>query len=269
MRRLRAGISAGRRRPPSVSCRTPSARPARACTAPATSCAGARTGKLDFIGRSDRQVKIRGFRVELEEIEQVLAEHGSVSDAAVVVRRHGPQDERLTAYYVTSSRVTRQALEAFLRRHLPQHMIPSALVQIDAMPLTANGKLDRLALKAPDGVRPELEESYVAPRTSLEQRIAGCFEQVLGIEGVGADDNFFRLGGHSLLATRVVSQLREAFGAEVALRSLFERPTVAGMAAVVVQAQARDAARRSSDAASLEALLAELEGLPVEAAEEP
>jgi amino acid adenylation domain-containing protein len=223
-----------------------------------------RDGELEFVGRLDDQVKVRGFRVELAEVESVIAEHPSIRDAAVVLREHAPGDQRLIAYVVPAPGGP-GALEAFLRRRLPEHMLPSRIVELDSIPLNANGKLDRRALPELDGARPELREPYVAPRGPLESELAELFEEVLGIERVGVHDDFFQLGGHSLLATRMASRMRERFSVDVPLRSLFEQPTVAGLSTLVVQAQA-EAAAELSDGDTLESLLTELEALPTESA---
>ncbi|USQ86896.1 non-ribosomal peptide synthase/polyketide synthase [Streptomyces phaeoluteigriseus] len=181
-------------------------------------------GELEFVGRADEQVKVRGFRVEPAEIETVLAAHPAVAHAVVAVRR-----ERLVAYVVPEGDTTAD-LTAFLRDRLPDHLIPGAIVTLDALPLTPHGKLDRAALPTPDFTA---DTPGRAPRTPREHLLAGLFAEVLGIEGVGVDDGFFDLGGHSLLATRLVSRVRAVLGAELALRTLFETPTVAGLAAAL------------------------------------
>jgi amino acid adenylation domain-containing protein len=188
-------------------------------------------GTLEFMGRTDFQAKIRGFRVEPGEVEAVLAAHPGVAGAAVTVREDAPGERRLVAYVVPAEEepASPAALREHLRERLPEHMVPAAVVQLDALPLTATGKLDRRALPAP-----EVEaEGYAAPRTPTEQLLAGIWAEVLGRDRVGIHDDFFELGGHSLLATRVVSRVRPAFGVEVPLRAIFEAPTVAGLAARV------------------------------------
>ncbi|MEW5925955.1 MAG: amino acid adenylation domain-containing protein [Gemmatimonadota bacterium] len=183
-------------------------------------------GGLEFVGRVDAQVKVRGFRIEPGEIQAVLRRHGGVDDCAVVVREDGPGEKRLVAYVV--GRAGADELRAHLRGSLPDYMVPAAFVMLDSLPLTPNGKLDRGALPAPD--RAADADRYVEPRTAAEEVVAGIWAEVLGLETVGVEDDFFALGGHSLLATRVVSRVREAFGTELPLRALFEAPTVAGLA---------------------------------------
>ncbi|HEU4559497.1 MAG TPA: amino acid adenylation domain-containing protein [Longimicrobium sp.] len=187
-------------------------------------------GTIEFMGRADAQVKVRGFRIELGEIEARLAVHESVRGAVVVARDGEVGDPRLVAYYLGEP-VRAETLRAHLAERLPEYMIPAAFVHLDAFPVNPNGKLDRKALPAPD-FAPD-EETYVAPRTPVEEVLAEIWAEVLGLERVGVHDEFFGLGGHSLLATRVVSQVREGFGVELPLRALFEEPTVAEMAARV------------------------------------
>jgi amino acid adenylation domain-containing protein len=219
-------------------------------------------GNLEFLGRLDHQVKLRGFRIELGEIEAVLGGHPAVREAVVVVREDVPGDMRLVAYVVPDQEPapTSREWRAFLQAKLPDYMIPSAFIRLDILPLTPNGKVDRRALPAPDQARPALEDAFVAPRTPVEEGLARIWSQVLGLEQVGVHDNFFELGGHSLLATRVISRLRDTFHVELPLRSLFEAPTVAGLALTVARRQAEQAQEKS-----LTHLLAELETLSDEA----
>ena len=193
-------------------------------------------GNVEFLGRSDHQVKNRGFRVELGEIEVVLGRHPDVQEAVVIIREDEPGEVRLVAYIVTSQdqKPTISVLRRFLKEKLPEYMLPSAFVMLDALPLTPSGKVDRRALPAPDTARPEVEEAFVAPRTPLEGEITKTWSQVLGLEEVGIHDNFFDLGGHSLLATQINSRLCEAFQIELPLRSLFEAPTVVELSDLII-----------------------------------
>ncbi|HEV7372152.1 non-ribosomal peptide synthetase, partial [Arenibaculum sp.] len=182
-------------------------------------------GSLEFLGRNDFQVKVRGFRIELGEIEARLSGCPGVREAVVVAR-----EDRLAAYYTTAAGAQpgAEVLRAHLGSALPDYMVPAAYVRLDALPLTANGKLDRKALPAPDddayGTR-----SRVAPRTPIEEEVARIWAELLGVDEVGVTDDFFQLGGHSLLATRVVSRIQDSLGADLPLRVLFDRPTVEGI----------------------------------------
>ncbi|WP_345144602.1 amino acid adenylation domain-containing protein, partial [Dactylosporangium darangshiense] len=192
-------------------------------------------GRLEFVGRVDDQVKVRGFRIEPGEIEQALCAHPDVSAAAVVA--DGPElDRRLVAYVVAGAASegvpSTTQLRRFLGGLLPEYMIPGAFVEVSAIPLTANGKVDRAALAAVE-VRAERAEEFVAPRTATEELLAEVWLEVLGVERIGVHDNFFELGGHSLLATRVVSRVRNALGAELPVSALFDSPTIAGLAALL------------------------------------
>ncbi|MFP2913554.1 condensation domain-containing protein, partial [Pyxidicoccus sp. 3LFB2] len=181
----------------------------------------------EYLGRSDFQVKLRGFRIELGEIEAVLLRQPGLKDAVVVAREDVPGDMRLVAYVVAHQGHAPDAatLRQALKQDLPEYMVPSAFVALDALPLTSNGKLDRRALPVPESTAAALV-GYVAPRTPTEELVAGVLAQVLRLERVGATGHFFELGGHSLLATQVISRLREAFGIDLPLRALFEAPTV-------------------------------------------
>ncbi|MEG4517840.1 MULTISPECIES: amino acid adenylation domain-containing protein [unclassified Microcoleus] len=199
-------------------------------------------GNIEFMGRSDHQVKVRGFRIELGEIEAVLSQYPAVREAIALVREDNPGDKRLVAYIVANSELRAghgdtapthsefiNHLRVFLKQKLPQYMVPSAFVLLEAMPLTPNGKIDRRSLRAPDTNTAEFESNLAVPRTPDEQLIAEIWAEVLGLERVGIHDNFFELGGHSLLATQAIARLREAFKIELPLRVLFESPTVASL----------------------------------------
>ncbi|MFP2903381.1 AMP-binding enzyme, partial [Corallococcus sp. 4LFB] len=162
-------------------------------------------GMLDYLGRADFQVKVRGFRIELGEIESCLLGHPAVHAAVVLAREDVPGDKRLVAYLVPEEGQSLDATEvrSFLKQHLPEYMVPSAFLVLEALPLNTNGKVDRKALPAPQGAA--LASTYVAPRTPAEEQLAALFMQVLRVERVGIHDDFFALGGHSLLATQLVS----------------------------------------------------------------
>ncbi|HYI55333.1 MAG TPA: amino acid adenylation domain-containing protein [Microlunatus sp.] len=187
-----------------------------------------RTGDLEFAGRSDDQVKIRGFRVEFGEIEACLVAHPEVAQAAVAAREVRPGQRILVAFVVPHHRSAPDAgqLRRFVGARLPEYMVPSSVTLLDALPMTANGKLDRPALLAADGA----PATRRGPRTEREQVLCQLFAEVLGVETVGIDDNFFELGGHSLLATRLVSRIRSTLDAELSIRTVFEAPTVAELA---------------------------------------
>ncbi|HEX8694770.1 MAG TPA: non-ribosomal peptide synthase/polyketide synthase, partial [Longimicrobium sp.] len=187
-------------------------------------------GELEYLGRGDQQVKVRGFRIEPGEIEAALLRHPGVREAVVLAREDRPGEKRLVAYVVADAWPGADALRAHLSARLPDYMVPGALVELDALPLTPSGKVDRRALPAPELAA---ERPYVAPRTAAEEVLAEIWSAVLGVERVGAEDNFFELGGHSLVATRVVSRARHAFGVELPLRAVFEAQTVRALAARV------------------------------------
>ena len=191
-------------------------------------------GELEFLGRRDQQVKLRGLRFEIGEVEAALAALPEVREVVAALRA-GPRGEPHLVAWVAGHGTAPDAaaLRAALRNRLPAYMIPSTLVAVPALPLTANGKIDRRALPEPDWSRPELSGEYVAPRTAVETLLAGIWAELLEVERVGVHDSFFELGGHSLKATRLVARLRETFGVDLPLQSVFEAPTVAAMSVAI------------------------------------
>ena len=184
-------------------------------------------GNVEFLGRADDQVKIRGFRIELGEVESVLQRHDGVKQAAVLAVANERGEKSLTAYVVGSA--SSDELRSFLRAQLPDYMVPAAIVEMSKFPLNANGKIDRQALPKPEDVQGAQMEA-VSPRTPSEEVIAAIWAEVLRRDGIGVEDNFFEIGGHSLLATQIASRLREHFGIPVAVRTVFEAPTIAELA---------------------------------------
>jgi amino acid adenylation domain-containing protein/non-ribosomal peptide synthase protein (TIGR01720 family) len=184
-------------------------------------------GELEYLGRIDNQVKVRGFRIELGEIEALLATHPDVWENVVVVREDEPGDKRLVAYVVPQKEqsLTTAELRRFLSNQLPSYMVPSAFVQLEALPLTANGKVDRRALPAPDSARPELEDVFVAPSTREEKILAAIWTKVLGVEQVGINDNYFALSGDSIRSIQVLSEAKEQ-GLGISLVQLFQHQTI-------------------------------------------
>jgi amino acid adenylation domain-containing protein len=201
-------------------------------------------GNFEFLGRKDQQVKIRGVRIELKEIENLLRSHPSVKDVAVIDREDAPGEKYLCAYVVFGERAADGALRDFLASHLPALMIPSAFVEMETLPRTFSGKLDRSALPAPDRAGRARTSPFVAPRTPTEKTVADIWTQVLGVERIGVDADFFDLGGHSLLITKILSRVNKAFQVELPLRTLFEDTTVAALAARVETARGEARASR-------------------------
>ena len=213
-----------------------------------------RCGSLEFLGRLDQQVKVRGFRIEPGEVEALLARTAGVREARVVVREDGAGDKRLVAYVVTNREPPRPGeLREFLQLHLPAYMLPAAFVVIPAFPLTSNGKLDYRALPDPEPGEGAARDAFIAPRDLFESAVAEIWAEVLRTESIGVHDHFFDLGGHSLLAAMVVSRIRALFRIDLTLRTLFEHPTVEGLAGTVAQ--------RVSEQAVAEELLGMVEEL--------
>jgi amino acid adenylation domain-containing protein len=205
---------------------------------------------LEFLGRLDQQVKLHGFRIELEEIEAVLDRHPEVRTSVAAVREGGAGEKLLVGYVVleAASAVSTEALRRHLSASLPAYAVPSVIVPLDKLPVTANGKLDRAALPAPDGARPVLEQSYVASRTPTEEQLVAIWEGLLPVDRVGIDDNFFDLGGHSMLALRLVARIQDTFDVDLFLTAVFEHPTVRELAEVVAVRMLEDAADDGLDA---------------------
>jgi amino acid adenylation domain-containing protein len=191
-------------------------------------------GALEFVGRRDHQVKIRGFRIELGEIEARLAQHPEVDRCVVVVAESQPGHKQLVAYVATTATVNADRLRLFLRRTLPEYMVPATFLFLHSLPLTPNGKIDRKALPAPDADR--LADDFEPPATPTQDLVAGIWGEILGLERIGRRDQFFELGGHSLLATQVMSRVRAAFRIELPLRTLFDHPTVEAFASAIDRA---------------------------------
>jgi len=198
--------------------------------------------EIEFLGRRDHQIKLRGFRIELAEIESVLRQHPELRDAVVVARNEKAGKTRLVAYAVAApsseSPPTAMALRAFLQAKLPDYMVPSAIVLVDSLPLTANGKVDRQALP-----EPQSQEQYVAPKSAIERQMTTLWQELLQVDRVSVHDNFFELGGHSLLLTRLHGRLEQTFGRSFALTDLFRHPTIAALAAYI----ANDGSERSTE----------------------
>jgi thioester reductase-like protein len=192
-------------------------------------------GTLELLGRMDAQVKVRGQRIEPQEIELALGQHPNVGEAVVVPLRRPSEGDRLVAYVVPREPPAPpvQELRTFLQEKLPPSMVPSVFVFLDALPHGPSGKVDRGALPAPDGERPELANTFVAPRTAVEERLAELWAALLNIERIGIHDSFFELGGHSLLGIQLLSRVRDEYSMDIPPRSFFESPTVAGLAQLV------------------------------------
>jgi len=220
-------------------------------------------GCLEYLGRIDSQVKVRGFRVDVAEVESVLADHPEVTAAAVTSRSNSAAEMQLIGYIVPgrSCSPTASSLRKFLLERLPEYMVPAIFKTVDALPLTASGKIDRHALPQPGKERPELAEPFTAPSTPTERALTKIWGKVLGFDQVGTHDSFFDLGGHSLTATRVISQVIKQFQLEIPLQSLFQSPTIAEMATVIVEHQAKKIAEPE-----LGRILAEVESFSEEKA---
>jgi amino acid adenylation domain-containing protein len=218
-------------------------------------------GRVEFLGRDDQQVKLRGFRIELEEIEAALRQMPRVREAIVLAHEDAVADKRLVAYLVCEPgpSPTTSDVRRFIIERLPGYMAPSAVVIVDGLPLTRNGKVDRDALRGLGSAASISEDTYVAPRNPVEKVVAAIWAEILGAERVGVYDNFFDLGGHSLLATRVISGVRYVFKVELPLKTLFESPTVARLADAVIANETKP-----GQAHKIARILEKMEGLSTE-----
>ena len=186
-------------------------------------------GTIELLGRIDQQVKIRGFRIEPGEIESVLQEHPLINSVVVIASEDTSGDARLVAYIVLKKGAVPSLsdIRQFSKEHLPDYMVPAFFVVLDALPLFSNGKVDRRALSALDQTESETTETFVAPRTSIEETLTEMWAQLLGVDRVGLNDNFFELGGHSLSATQAVSRMQDTFKMKIPLVDFFKMPRVA------------------------------------------
>ena len=185
-------------------------------------------GEISYLGRIDEQIKILGHRIEPNEIVAVLDRHPDIAASRVIAHGDVCSEQRLVAYVVAQpdSQLSAAELRSFLEKELPQYMVPAVFVRLESFPLTQNGKVDRAALPAPDADNTLRDQEFTAPRTPVEERVGEMLSSLLGLEQVSVHDNFFMLGGHSLLGTQLISQIRGAFGVDLALRTLFESPTI-------------------------------------------
>ena len=213
-------------------------------------------GTVECLGRIDHQIKLRGFRIELGEIESGLVSYSGIRQAVVVVREDVPGDKRLAAYFVCDGEAPGTGdLRTHLKSTMPDYMVPTAFMKLDALPLTPNGKIDRKALPVPDDARIDLESNYVAPEGANQESLAAIWAEVLGLEKVGVQDNFFDLGGHSLMVIKVLSRIREELGTEIPVSTMFQNPTIHDLAEAMVASQIGQ-----TDDDELRRMLEELEG---------
>jgi amino acid adenylation domain-containing protein len=194
-------------------------------------------GQIAFLGRIDDQIKINGYRIEPNEIVAALNEHQAVQASAVLARERIGGDKYMIAYLALTrgSQITGAALRGFLRRRLPEYMVPWVFVRLESLPLTANGKVDRASLPAPSAENTIADGAYIAPRTLVGRRLVGILAKLLRIDQLGVNDNFFLLGGHSLLAAELIASIRDAFGVDLPLRTIFESPTAAGLSTEIAK----------------------------------
>jgi acyl-coenzyme A synthetase/AMP-(fatty) acid ligase/acyl carrier protein len=192
-------------------------------------------GQIAFLGRMDDQIKIRGYRIEPREIVSALLRHPGIREADVVALANDSEEKRLIAYLVADNHtdLTHTELRDFLRGILPEYMLPVAFVRIPTLPITSHGKIDRAALPVPDAENTLQDDALDEPCTETELRVGEIVAELLNLQEIGLDDNFFMLGGHSLLGAQLISRLHSSFGVEISLRNLFEAPTVSALAAEV------------------------------------
>jgi acyl carrier protein len=197
-------------------------------------------GQIAFAGRADDQVKIRGHRVETNEIIAVLGRHPAVQSSMVAPREDETGNKYLVAYVVTNPgcEPAPKDLREFLRTFLPEYMVPAVFVRLEKLPLSSHGKVDRQALPCPDAENTLRDEVFTSPRTAIESQIGAILGGLLGIKDIGVNDNFFLLGGSSFLGIQVIARVREKFGVEVPLRTLFEAPTIADLSAQITRLRA-------------------------------
>lgn len=194
------------------------------------------SGELLFLGRCDEQIKIRGYRIEPQEIISAINAHPAIQDSILTVGDDAANEKCMIAYVVPASPdLTRSQLTEFLSNHLPEHMIPAVFVRMDSLPVTTNGKVDRSALPTPTPENMLMDQPSSAPSGAVARRVAEIVGNLLHISQIGVDENFFLLGGHSLLGTQVIAKIRDAFGVELPLRTIFEQPTIAGLSSEVEQ----------------------------------
>ena len=210
-------------------------------------------GEIAFLGRGDDQIKIRGYRIELGEINSVLNRQPSVQASVVIAREDVPGEKKLVAYVVPTAEAqpSEQSLRESIRQHLPDYMEPSAFVWMEALPLTANGKIDRGSLPAPAF---EESKNFIAPRTPVEETLAGIIEEFLKVPRVSIDDDFFHLGAHSLLGAQIIARVRTVFGTELKLLDVFDAPTVAQLSVKIEEALTKQLSQMSE--AEVDAALA-------------
>jgi amino acid adenylation domain-containing protein len=218
------------------------------------------SGEIAFLGRLDDQIKIRGYRIELNEINAILNEHPSVQASVVIVREDVPGEKRLVAYtvLVAGSQRDEESLRELLRQRLPDYMEPALFVWMESLPLTPNGKVDRAALPLPSVEERERDREFIAPRTPVEEALAGIIQEVLKLPRVSMDDDFFHLGAHSLLGAQVVARVRGVFGTELKLLDVFDAPTVAELSVKIEEALTRQL--NAMTEAEVDAALAALNG---------